>query len=87
MKKSFREDQIVHKIANNCRGNISKAAAFAVLLDLRPLCLAESKDGMTSFAQTLFEAGQLIPYGVKIDHMSYLPSRTGVSAALKSLMS
>ena len=77
----------MHKIGNNCRGNISKAAAFAVLLDLRPLSLAERKDGMTSFDKALFEAGQLIPYGVKIDLMSYLPSRTGVSAALKSLIS
>lgn len=72
-------------LSHGCKKDIADAAALAVVLDLRPLSFAENREGMTSFARSVFLAGQSVPVGVSINPQSYLPSRTAVKSSLDRL--
>lgn len=78
-------DTVERPLQEKCREEICNAAAAAVVLDLRPYGFAENHDGMVRFAQSIFKAGQTVPFGVNIDKKSYIPSRTGVKNAVQKL--
>ena len=75
-----------HEIGAVCRANISRAGAMAVLLDLRPLTFASENEGMAAFAKSIFEAGQSVPYGIRISPKSYLPTKTAINSSLDELI-
>ena len=68
-----------------CRKNISRAAAMAVILDLRPIGFTDNHPGIASFAEAVFKAGQSVPSGITINPKSYLPSKYAVTSALTEI--
>ena len=68
------------------RDKISRAGALAVILDLRPMKLAEEHERMEIFAESIFNAGQIILHGVSINRKSYLPMRTAIRSSLEKMV-
>ena len=59
------ENRVISQdLGPKCRVDIANAAAKAVILDMSPLSFAESRLGMANFCESLFKAGQTVPYGV-----------------------
>ena len=76
---------LLHSLKLPCRKNISDAAALAVVLDTRPLSFTENKEGIAALLRAVFEAGQSMPCGVKVDPKSYTPSRTAIMNSLREM--
>ena len=70
---------------NQCRYNTSEAGALAVMFKLRLLNFAESKKGMAAYAKAVFYAEKDVPLGIPINPESYLPTRTVINTAMKSI--
>ena len=79
-------EPVQQMLDGRCREAISRSAAMAVMLDLRPLSFAEDHEGIAAFAESIFKAGQSIPYGVPVNRKSYLPTRSAVNTALTGLV-
>ena len=56
--------EVEQDLGVKCRDEVSRAGSLAVILDLRPLRFAEGHEGIAQFAESIFSAGQTIPYGV-----------------------
>ena len=76
---------IPQNLATRCRQDIARAAALAVVLNLRPLGFADNKEGMSAYAEAVFRAGQSVPHGVSINNNSYLPCRSTVKNSVADL--
>ncbi len=85
-KLPVKSEPVQQMLDGRCREVISRSAAMAVILDLRPLSFAEEHEGIATFAESVFKAGQTIPYGVSVNRKSYLPTRTAVNTALTNLV-
>ena len=47
---------------------------------------AEDQEGIALFAESIFKAGQTIPYGVSINRKSYLPTKTAINSSLEKMV-
>ena len=47
---------------------------------------AEDHEGITQFAESIFKAGQTVPYGVSINRKSYIPTKTAINTSLKTMV-
>ena len=85
-KKSTVPTEAVQELDVECRDEISRAGALAVMLELEPKSYAEAHEGIAIFDESIFKAGQTIPYGVTIDWKSYLPTKTSVDSSLEKMV-
>ncbi len=69
-----------------CWDETSRAGALAVILDLRPMRFAEEHEGIVIFTESIFKAGQTIPYGVSINRKSYFPTKTAINSSLERML-
>ena len=49
------------------------------MLALRGMRFAEENEGIPIFAKSIFKAGQVIPYGLRIDWKSCLLRKSGIN--------
>ena len=64
---------------------ISRSAALAVALDLRPISFTHNQLGLSHFVNSIFAAGQETPCHERVDTTSLLPSAKSFSVALTKL--
>ena len=67
------------------KSKIAHAAAYAVLLDIRPAPFCDGNEGMRMFAKSIFEMGQSVPANESIYPSGYLPGRTAVTYAVRDI--
>ncbi len=85
-EKSMCPTKGIQDLDGKCRDETPRAGALAIILDLRPMKFAEEHEGMAIFAESIFKAGQTIPYGVSINRQSYLPTRTAIRSSLEKMV-
>ena len=72
-------------MSDSLKGNIGKAAALAVALDLRPVSFTDGKKGMTLFSNAVFQAGQSTPVSDTITPGSIMPCARTVTKHVHDL--
>ena len=68
------------------REETSRAAAMAVILDLRTISFAENQEGIAQYAKSVFTAGQTVPHGVEINPKSNLSTSTATVSSLSKII-
>lgn len=57
-----------------CPDKFARKAMLTAVLNLKSFSFTDKKEGMTAFLQSVFEAGQSIPLGVRVDRNVYVTS-------------